>query len=147
VLRIKLREIMREDLGGTYGVGVSVSLSHHPREEYKITISFGCAPERVGELTDAAFTQIDSLKTTGTTDVYLTKVKEMQKRERETDLKENSFWLNALRFYYYHGEDPQGILEYDTLVENLSLDAIRKAAQSYFDMNNYVKVVLLPEGS
>jgi len=145
VLRIKLREILREDMGGTYGVGVSHSVSHYPEEEYSITISFGCSPERVEELTSAVFGQIDSLKTYGTKDTYLRKVKETHKRKRETDLKENSFWLNVLRFYYYHDEDPLTLLEFDEKVENLSLDAIQKAAQKYFNMDNYVKVVLHPK--
>ena len=30
VIRIRLREILREDLGGTYGVGISASTSHYP---------------------------------------------------------------------------------------------------------------------
>ena len=36
VLQIKLREVLREDLGGTYGVWVSSSGSQHPDEEYRI---------------------------------------------------------------------------------------------------------------
>jgi len=145
VLRIKLRETLREDMGGTYGVGVSHSMSHYPDEEYRVAISFGCAPERVEELTSAVFTQIDSLKTFGTTDEYLTKVRETHRRKRETDLRENSFWLSVLRFYYYHNEDPLTLLEFDEKVENLSLDAIQKTAQQYFNMDNYVKVVLYPK--
>ncbi|MBT4483938.1 MAG: insulinase family protein, partial [Candidatus Latescibacteria bacterium] len=119
--------------------------SRYPRSEYRITIGFGCNPERVDELTKAVFSQIDSLKTHGTTDIYLTKVKETQRRARETDLKENSFWLSNLQFYYYHDEDPLGIMEFNRMVDNLSLDAIRKTARKYFDMDNYVKVILYPE--
>ncbi len=145
VLRIKLRETLREDMGGTYGVGISRSTSHYPDEEYQIRVSFGSAPERVEELTKAVFTLIDSLKTFETTELYLTKVKEAQRRKREVDLKENTFWLNVLESYYYHGEDPMEILEYDKLVDSLTLDNIRETAQKYFNMDNYVKVVLYPE--
>ncbi|MBN1295004.1 MAG: insulinase family protein [Candidatus Latescibacteria bacterium] len=144
VLRIKLRESLREDLGGTYGVSVSHSMSHYPDEEYRITISFGCAPQRVDELTSTVFSQLDSIKTFGTTSDYLAKVKEMHKRQRETDLRENSFWLSVLRFYYYHDENPTTLFEFDEKVENLSLDIIRETANKYFDMKNYVKVVLYP---
>ncbi|MCE5252257.1 insulinase family protein [bacterium] len=145
LLRIKLREVIREDMGGTYGVNVSQSLSHYPREQYQLTISFGCAPERVGELTAAVFTQIDSLKTSGTTDVYLEKVRESQKRQRETDLKDNSFWLNIMDFYYFNREDPLTVLQFDSMVENLSPDAVRKAANTYLDTNNLVQIILYPK--
>ncbi|TDI83477.1 MAG: insulinase family protein [Caldithrix sp.] len=143
--RIKLREIMREDKGGTYGVRVSPSTSHYPNEEYSLNISFGCDPERVDELTRTVFEQIDSLKTFGTTNKYLKKVKETQIRSRETDLQENGFWLRALRSVYYHESDPKNILTYDKLVESLTLADIKKAARKYFNTENYVEVVLYPE--
>ena len=144
VLRIKLREVLREDSGGTYGVGVSQSVSHYPDEMYEISISFGTAPEKVDEMTQLVYEQIDSLKTVGVTEEYLVKVKETQRREREINLKENSFWLGILDSYYFNGDDPAGILKYGELVDGLTLDAIQQAAQAYFNENNYVKVVLNP---
>ncbi|MFQ5650174.1 MAG: M16 family metallopeptidase [bacterium] len=147
VLQIKLREILREDLSGTYGVGVWPSVSRHPDEEYSINIAFGCAPERVEELTQTVFDQIDSLKTHGTRSKYLKKVKKKQTRKRQTDLKKNGFWLRSLRAAYYHGGDPKTILQFDELVDSLTLKDIRKTAEKYFNTRNYVKVVLLPEES
>lgn len=144
VLRIKLRESLREDKGGTYGIGVNASPSHYPESEYEFSISFGCAPDRVDELTQTVFQQIDSLKEFGTTETYLQKVKETQRREQETDLKENRYWLNTLRFYFFNKEDPRSILELDKYVEALDSNAIRKAAQKYLNEDNYVKVVLYP---
>ncbi len=146
VLRIKLREVLREDLGGTYGVSVQAAPSHYPEERYRLTVNFGCAPERVQELTAVVFEQIDSLKTYGTTMKYLTKVKETQRRERETSLKENRFWLSILETYDYHDEALLDILKYDELVDGLSLEAIQNAAQRYLSIANYVQVTLYPEG-
>jgi zinc protease len=62
LLRIKLRERIRESLGGTYGVRVSGSFSRFPRQRYQIAINYGSDPQRVDELTAAIFKQIDSLK-------------------------------------------------------------------------------------
>jgi len=145
-LRIKLREILREDLGGTYGVRVSATLQEFPDEEYRLDISFGSDPERVAELTETVFRQIDSLKTFGTTDKYLTKVKETQRRSHETNLKENRFWLNAIESYSWHKEDFADLMKYDELVESLTLETIQRTADKYFDMDNYVMVSLYPEG-
>ena len=145
VLRIKLRERIREDLGGTYGVGVSGSFERYPKERYEIEISFGCDPQRVDELTQEVFTQIDSLIQFGTTEEYLQKVTETQRRQYELNLKSNSFWLNNLEFRYLHKLDPLGILDYLDLVDNLTLDDIQQAAKKYFNIKNYVRVVLIPE--
>ncbi|MCL5027655.1 MAG: insulinase family protein [Bacteroidetes bacterium] len=147
VLDIKLREIIREEKGGTYGVWVSSTGQKYPDQEYNISITFGCSPARVNELVDAVLQTIDSLKTTPVDDIYITKVKETQKRSREVDLKDNNFWLNTLQRYYFYDMDLSQIMKDPERTENLSKDAIMNAAQKYFNMDNYVKVVLYPEKS
>jgi zinc protease len=145
VLRIKLREVLREDKGGTYGVSVSANSQRIPDEEFKISISFGCSPDRVDELVSTAFNQIDSLKSHPVTDIYLTKVKEIQKREWEINLKENGFWLRTLHYYYLYGISLDEIGKYPERIEELSAGDIRESAKKYFDENNYVKIELFPE--
>jgi zinc protease len=147
VLRIKFREALREEKGGTYGVSVSGSPWQYPLPEYRFTISFGCAPDRVEELTKAAFEQIDSLGTYGIGSTVIAKVKETQRRERETDLKQNGFWLSTLQFYYDNNDDPGRVLKYDEFVEKLSSPMIQNAARQYLNMKNYVKVTLVPEAT
>jgi zinc protease len=145
--QIKLREVLREDKGGTYGVGVSASASKYPKEEYSINISFGCDPARVGELSDIVFQQIDSLRTFGLSEEYLKKTTEKQRRQYETDLKENRYWLGSLKHVLYYEREPASILEYPELVDSLTLDDLKNTAVKYFDLENYVQVVLLPERS
>ena len=91
------------------------------------------------------FEQIDSLKTVGTTDLYVDKVKEMRKRQRETDLKENSFWVGSLESLDFNGTDPRLLIQYPALVDSLTGEAVQQAAQKYFNMERYVRVVLYPE--
>lgn len=143
--QIKIREILREELGGVYGVGVWSETDHYPDEQYKITISFGCSPDRVDELTDAVYEQLDSLKTFGTTEKYLNKVKETQKRERETSLLENKFWLDQLSLMTKHNLDYSSFMLFDDYVENLTLSDIRESAELYFGTKNVVQVTLYPE--
>jgi len=145
VLDIKLREVLREDLGGTYGVGVGAGTSRFPDEEYSISLSFGCDPARVEELTQVIFAQIDSLKTVGPTEIYIEKVKEIRKRQREVALKENSFWVSSLQWADRHQVDPRLLVRYAAMVDSLDAGAVQTAAQQYFDLGNYVRVVLYPE--
>jgi zinc protease len=146
VLDIKLREVLREDKGGTYGVSVSAALNRFPVQDYKITISFGCDPARTEELSNSLFQVIDSMKTFGPAEIYITKVKETQLRGYETNMKENTFWLRSLQNFYFNGQDPGLILKYLDLVSTLTAEKIKTASNRYLDRNNYVKVVLLPEG-
>ena len=145
VLRLKLREVLREDLGGTYGVSVRSALSRYPLERFRFSIRFGSDPVRAAELTAVVFQQIDSLAAFGTTDKYLTKVQETQRRERETSLRENHYWLNLLESHAFHGEDLRAILDYEARVEGLSPAAIQAAAKRYLGSEAYVHITLLPE--
>jgi zinc protease len=145
VLRIRLREVLREDMGGTYGVGVSGIGERDPRPEYTFRISFGSAPDRLEELTAVVFQQIDSLKRVGPTPDEVDKVKEMQRRDRETQLRQNSYWLSQLIVAERYGLDPRNILTYEELIESLTPEAIREAANRYLPTDNYVRVSLYPE--
>ena len=41
-----LQRVLREDLGGTYGVSVVPSFAKRPLEEYRVSITFACDPAR-----------------------------------------------------------------------------------------------------
>ncbi len=145
VLKIKLREVLREDKGGVYGVTVSGNPSKYPRNEYTITIRFGCDPERVEELIGAVNLQMDSLALGPADADYVGKVKELLRRDRETSLKQNGWWLSMFRVSYANGENPAEMLEYDTRIDGLTAADIQEAAKAYFTRKNYVRLVLLPE--
>jgi len=145
VLRIRLREILREDMGGTYGVGVGGWISRRPRQEAGFQVSFGCAPESVEPMVKAVFEEIERIKSEGIDQRYVDKVKESQVRRREIALKENGFWLSALEGSYTYGDDPLLILTFDELVDLVTPEALQGAARRYIDTGHYVKGVLYPE--
>jgi len=145
VLRIKLREVLREDKGGVYGVGISGSPSKYPRNEYSITIRFGCDPNRVEELIDAVNLQMDSLVLAPVDVDYVNKVKELLRRDRETSLEQNGWWLSMFRVAYANGENPDDMLSFDERVSALTVGDIQKAAKTYFSRTDYARLVLMPE--
>ncbi|MBN2104796.1 insulinase family protein [bacterium] len=145
VLRIRLRKIIREELGGSYGVRVSGSIYKIPKETFDIRISFGCEPDRVDELTQAIIMQIDTLKQTGPKETDIQKVKENHLRTYEIHLKKNSYWLNQLYQLDLYGRDRLDILTYPETVQALKAVDIRQLAMMCFGFENYVRVVLFPE--
>lgn len=145
VMRIRLREVLREDLGGAYDVGVSAVPTRDPRQAYEIRIHFGTAPERLEELTGVVFLQIDSLQQVGPSQEDIDKVKEMQRRQYEEDLRENSFWLGQLVAHDLYGYDPRDILTFEKLIDQLTAEKVQEAATLYLRTDNYVQVSLYPE--
>ncbi len=146
VLSLMLREELREARGGTYGVGVNSSASDRPDTTYTVTISFTTAPERVDEMVGAVMDQVDRLKAEGPSADNVVKVREQQRRERETQLEQNGFWLGVLDYYFSHdNEPPTDVLRYNQLIESTSAADIQAAARRYLNADRRVRVVLYPE--
>jgi len=145
VLDIKLREQLREELSGTYGVSVTPAATRIPREEYTLSVSFGSAPDRVSQLLAAVFAQIDTLQRQGAAEKDLAKIRETTIRSRETSLRENDFWLGQLAAAEQNGDDPRNIVDPSALLPLLTPERIRQAALRYLDRKNYVRVTLIPE--
>jgi zinc protease len=145
VLQTKLRERVREELGGTYSISVSGSNGWRPEGAYTITIQFGSDPERVEELKEVVFAEIESLKRSGPGEEDLENVKESLRRTRETNLESNSYWITQLAHLYRRGHYLAEFWGYEESVEDISVESVRAAAGRYFDMGNYVQVTLYPE--
>ena len=146
VLETQLRELLREDLGGTYGVTVSASTSWIPDEEFTFAIGFGSDPERAEDLSDAVFSEIERLKTSGPPAEDVESVKATLLRDFESSTANNSFWASQIVFQYRLGEDPREVLTYETVVESLDVDTLQAASRTYLDVENYVHVSLYPAG-
>jgi zinc protease len=144
VLSNRLTEKLREKLGGTYGVGARLSGTRDDPQIVTATISFGSAPERAEELTQAVMAEIKDLGENGPTAAELGKVKEAQLRARETALRTNFFWISQLGSAYQYGDDPKDVLAYKAMVEGVTTDALRLAVRRYLAGENYVHVTLLP---
>jgi zinc protease len=145
LLRIKMRENLREEKGGTYGVGVWGTPQRWPVEQYSFGVTFGCSPDRVDELTLTAFDVLDSIRTFGPSAADVEKVQEAQRREHETELQQNRAWLNWLQYYFTNDENPDRILEMDRLTETLTPRLLQHAAQVYLNKQNYVRIALYPQ--
>ena len=130
-LEIRLREVLREDLGAVYGVSVAPSFAWRPRERYSLSITFGCAPDQARELVERVHEVIDDFRRDGPPDELAARVREIQTRAHETDVRENSYWLHALGDVYRRGADPTEILDYAGLVSAVTPEALRKAAGTY----------------
>lgn len=146
VLRNKLRESMREDQGGVYGVGISGSPSKYPKEKYNITVSFNAEPDMVDTLIATAKHDIQKVMKEGVTEEDLVKVREVQRQERIKNLKENNFWVNSLKTYYQYELDPEQILleNFEPYVKGLKPEDVQQMANRVFNTENYLEIVMMP---
>lgn len=146
VLNEKLRENIREKMSGVYYVQSWPEINKYPNPTYNINIILGCSPERVEELSAAIKVQLDSLSTTEVTQKYITVIKETQKKQRETSLKENSYWLSSLKNYDWNQMNIADFVNHEAYIEKFNAKSVMEAAKKYLTYKkNLVRVVLYPE--
>ena len=144
VLGIRLRERVREQLGGTYGVFVNARASRLPDQEYLASIIFGSDPTRTEELFGEVLDEVNWLQEGGEQE-YLDTVKEQLRTSREEQLRQNGFWLSQIQTAAQNGESFADRVSFDERLNALTLEQVVAAAQLYFTPDRYVRVVLLPE--
>jgi zinc protease len=147
VLQTRLRDVMREELGGTYTVGVSRQMLFQPIPSYNIIINFGSDPARAEELTAVLFAEIEALKEEGPTDTELANTRQALLQTYEQNLEQNGFWMGQLALSWSNGVNPGAadILGFPASLDTVTADSVRAAFQQYFNKDNYVQVTLLPE--
>ena len=147
ILEVRLREVLREDLGGTYGVSVRGNLTRVPHPEYAVSISFGSDPERAEELVGFVSAEIEKLKESGPTEQEVANIKAQMRRSYETNSRENGYWLSRLVSVYQNEGDPDEVDDYLESVDALTVEAVHEAANTYIDFNNRVRITLMPESA
>jgi len=147
ILSERLRNAVREELGGTYSIFTSAMIEELPWAHSEAMISFACAPERADELIATVFGQIDSLKTFGPSEQSIMNAKASNRRFHEQWMKRNSWWGRQLMETYFRGEDPREIIREPEYGQAIDAASIQDAAKRIFDMNNYALFMRLPEKS
>lgn len=143
---IKLREVLREDAGGVYGVSISGGINREPFSNYSIGIQFGCAPENVDKLVALVMEEIKNTKANGVAQVNADKIIAEQTRALESEVKENSYWRYNLEQKFFRNTDPLKILDAPKKIREFSVERSKILANKYFDEKNVAKLVLMPEG-
>jgi zinc protease len=145
-LQIRLREVLREEMGGTYGVSVGGAAERDPRARYRFVVDFETDPARLDEMTAAVFAEIAAVQADGVAEDVVVRVREGQRRSREVALRDNGVWLGQLMTYDRYGWDPR-LIPGPPPAAGLTAEDVRAAARRFLDTTRYVQVSLVPEGA
>ena len=148
IVSTRLLEVIREDKSSVYYIDANPSIERFPDPKYSIAIYYGADPAKLAELKEAVFTQIKDIATNGPSAADLQKAKEKLLRERETNLRENKYWLSILSNTWINSNgDFSGFNDYDSIVNAFTTDDLKAAAAKWFDFKNYFGVALKPEAA
>jgi zinc protease len=144
VLDIRYTKKVREEEGGTYGVGLRASTSEYPVEDFGLNINFDCDPANAEKLKSIIFAEIENIKTNGPSQINLDKAKENFLKNRENALKENRFWSNSIVFNLQHDENILDTEKYNELVNAITIKKVQKAANKLLSQGNMIEIMMQP---
>ena len=145
-LQISTTEIIREKMGDAYSPygGVSYSLEPVPSVSWQFQIQ--CDPKKTDKVEKAALKVLKMYTKKGPSAETLAKAKEQMIKSRETQLQENSAWMNIIYGSYYFNEDRDEVVaKYNEWVNSITADEIKALAQKFFDFTHYTVTTLKPE--
>ncbi len=145
-LRIRLREIMREELGETYGVSMGVG-TLYPYMDYKTTsVSFTSAPEHAAKLQEIVFQEVAKFKEGGPTEDEVAKVREQELRGLEKNEQQNRYWLSSFNTLDMLGWDLHRVLKRKERAESIAADKLHEAFRKNYPEGSHTAISLLPDG-
>jgi zinc protease len=145
VMNLRIIDVLREKLGLIYTGSMGGGVYHVPYQYYSITAQLPTGPDKVDPAVAALFAEIERMKKEGPSQADLDKYKRNWHVSHARALRENGYWMGNIVSAQMDGTDPARLLTIGDEVDALSVADIQKTAQRYFNLDNYVQVVLNPE--
>ena len=140
-----LQRVLREELGGTYGVSVEPGFAKLPRRGVPRRDHVRLRPARTDELVKAACSGDRGIQGERARRGQIADARAALLRDLETNSRENGYLLSRLAYAYEYGEAVESVFNLKPTVDRLTASMIRDAARTYLDTRRYVEVTLLPE--
>ena len=142
VMNIVYTEKIREEEGGTYGVGVNGSLSLMPKETFTFRIVFETNKEMYEKLMGIALAELQNVANDGPREQDLKKVKEFLIKKHAEELESNRYWMGCIQTQEQHGYNP--MKDYNDIINGITAADVANMAKTV--LKGYKKeVVQIPE--
>ena len=142
IMDIVYTEKIREDEGGTYGVGVSENLSYRPKESFMFLIGFQTNKDMYEKLMGIAKAELQNVADNGPREQDLKKVKEFLVKKHAEDLESNRYWMNSIQTQDQFGYNPME--NYNDIINGVTSEDVANMAKAV--LNGHKKeVVQIPE--
>ena len=145
ILNMRFVESVREDEGGSYGVGVYGNIKPIPEPTYTMNMQFDCDPEKAEHLKQVLFNDIKNLLEEGPTAEEVIKAKEYFIKQKATNMKDNYFLLEQLRNAYKNGHYQISKENYDNIVNNFTAESIQAKAKELLIDDSRIEIIMKPE--
>lgn len=143
ILQMRLTYMLRQTMGGVYGVQVQSGTTLSPYPHFQVSMVYTADPSRLGELDKALSAELDSIATVGPTATELHDVKEALRRGIESASDQPDAWAAGILRYVVNGW-PLSQLHEDDAIDSVTAEQVRDLARRALDQNHRIEVVTMP---
>ena len=147
VIRTKLLQRLREEMGMIYSVSVSSGVAQHPSPLNRKVISFVSSPENADSLIQETMQVLQEMKTAPDSfEKILTDVKSNLIKEMKLNIQSNSFWVSFIRNSLFNNEkDWSYINRYEEIVQNIKPEDLANEIDFYILNSPMIQAILYPK--
>ncbi len=144
VLDMTYTKTIREDEGGTYGVGVQCQLTDRPTEECLVFISFDTDPAKAEKLIQLAIEGMNNIAENGVSEDYIAKTKENFLKAFPEQHISNAYWRDVIYKYFGLGYD-RDTKYVETVEKCVNSENIQNMVKQILAQKNMIKLVMNPQ--
>ena len=133
---------IREDEGGTYGVGTSLVAQRLPEERLIGQVYFNTNPEAVKKLSAIATKGLKELAENGPTQEHFNMAVENFKKNLPESRINNSWWMSCLQRLNQYGINHD--VEYEEALNSLTPEEVKAAVQELLSQGNVINIASYP---
>jgi zinc protease len=147
LLESRLFDTIRQELGETYSITATPDMQKFPKPQYSLRIEWTCDPARTDAVVKRVFDEIAFVRDARVSPGQVAAIRGILRREFEKNSESNGYFLNQIARRYEDGEQATvaSVDKMNDQIDGLSADAIQRAAATYLNLGNYVKVTRVPE--
>ncbi len=138
-----LLESVREQLGGTYGVGVGASLSKTPYPHFSLIFRYDTNEEQIELLQKTIFEQLELLAKDGASAERMAKSREYMIKSFGNSKEHNSPWIGYIDSKYNLGLNY--IADYEATINSITSEDVKVMSRKILDSQNRIEVIMHPE--
>lgn len=140
ILSMMYTEQIREQEGGTYGVGVSGDLARVPVNTLTMTISFDTNEAQSMKLLEKAISIVHELAQNGPDSNKFSQVKEYIAKTRQSQIVENNYFMSILKNKALFGIDDA--FSYEKTLSNVTENDVKFLAKKIISSPNVIEVIM-----
>ena len=142
VLDMIYTKTIREQEGGTYGVGTALSSAREPFSRVTVLVQFDTNPEQAERLGTLTTKYLKEFAQNGpTAEEFAMAVENVKKNLPESRIS-NNYWLSALSENEDYGIDYDA--EYEKALNTVTAEDVKTLLQAVLAQENFIQIMMVP---